>query len=221
MGLLSILKDFKAKRASGNAEQYGDTLKNIMTTKEQRLEAIEALSKTPSLAAIPQLLKRFDLVVDHGIQDNREKELVCELLVGWKEEAKPFVREAVNRSRRIAWPIKIAEKILAKDEFLELLLENVRQDFVEFDDNLLERNTEIVLALKEYNDPRIVSKVMPLVKSRDENVRMAAIDCLEAQGDTNPDARGALVELLKEPQTDDNSRLLGVIRSIVQKHNWA
>lgn len=40
-------------------DKYGDVLKKIMTTKEQRLEAIEALEGISPEYAVPQLLKKI------------------------------------------------------------------------------------------------------------------------------------------------------------------
>lgn len=221
MGLLDSFKSMRENRTKKSVEKYGDTLKNPVTTKEQRLEAIEALERAEPTLAVPQLLKRFEIIIDHGIQDNREKEQVLELLVGFSDVSRPLVKQAVLSQKRVAWPIKTAERIFEKEEFVVLLLEAVKSEFVGFDESVQERNIELLLALKEIQDERIVTRIGPLVKSRDEHVRIAALECLEAQAEVSPEARRVIVSLVKEASQDDNARFLGLVKNIIGRHNWA
>ena len=221
MSLISKFKEYRSDRQKKSAERYGDTLKTVVTTKEQRLEAIEALSDGPAEIVVPQLLKRFEIIVDHGIQDNREKEMVLDIILNFKEESKPFLRKALAEQKRISWPLKIAERLFEKSEYLELLLKNLSTEFVGFDESVQERNIEILLALKELHDVRIAEKASHLLKSRDEHVRIAALECLEAQALEDSSARGVISSLLTESVTDENSRFLGLVKAIVTRHQWA
>ncbi len=220
MGIFAKFKTFKENKSKQQAEKYGETLKTMMTTKENRLEAIDALSALPPAISVPQLIKRFDMVVDHAIQDAREKEMVSEILLKNTDIAKPFVQEQLAKARHIGWPIKLTERMFSKDEFTNLLLKNVSTDLAHFDEIQMDRNIEILLALKEINDPRIVEKTLPFVTSRHDNLKLAAIDCLEAQAETSEEAKNAILSLSKKTPTDDNSRLLGLVNSIIQRHNW-
>lgn len=220
MGLIAKFKEFRANKSKSQAEKFGETLKNMITTKENRMEAIDALRDIDPELSIPQLIKRFDLVVDHAIQDAREKEIVSEILLKNANISKPHVREKLTKARHIGWPIKLAERMFAKDEFLNLLLENINTDIVHFDEIQIDRNIEILLALRDLQDARIVEKTLPFVSSRHDNLKLAAIECLEAQGESSQDARSAIVAISKELPTDNNSRLLGLAQSIVKRHNW-
>ncbi len=220
MGIFDSFKKFREGSKQKSYEKCGDTLKNQVTTKEQRLEAIDGLSSGPAEQVIPQLLKRFDIVIDHGLQDNREKEMISELILGHKEAAKPFVRNAVKNLKRISWPLKMSEKLFVHEEYVSILLENLVDEFVGFDDSVQERNIEIMLALKEVSHPDIVSKVKNQLKCRDESVRIAAVECLEAQSKHEAEAKSLIMELASHPLTDDNSRFIGLVRSIAQRHQW-
>jgi HEAT repeat protein len=220
VGIFDKFRSYRENKQKDNAERLGTKLKTVLTTKDDRLEAIDVLSKMPAEIAIPQLIKRFEMVVDHAIQDMREKEMVCDILLQHKEQAKPYVRESMAKARHIGWPIKLAERMFSADEFLSLLMENMKENTVEFDEIGLDRNIEIMLALKEIQNEKIVQKALPFLQTRDDNLRMATVECLEAQGPTSAEARTAIVELLKEPATDDNSRFLGLVKGIVQRHNW-
>lgn len=221
MGLLDAWRGYRTNQKSKSFEKMGDVLKNLVTTKEQRWEAIEALAGGGDFAlAAPQLMKRFELVVEHGIIDKREKDRVMEILLENKEISMPLVCDAVRTQKRIAWPIKLAEKMLGADEYLNLMLESLNSENVLFDETLHERNIEILLALKELSDARIAERTQVFVRSRDEQVRIAALECLEAQAVSHKEARNYLLSLLAEPLTDDNSRFIGLVKTIVTRHNW-
>lgn len=221
MGLLETWRDFRSNQRTRSFEKMGDVLKNQVTTKEQRLEAIEGLASGGDFAlAAPQLLKRFEMVVEHGIIDKREKERVVELLLEHPEISRPLVSAALRAQKRISWLIKIAEKLYSGDEYLDLLLESLHVEQVLFDETLHERNIELLLALKEISNVKIIDRAKRLVKSRDEPVRMAALECLEAQAKDHDEARKCFLELLAEPETDDNSRFIGLVKAIVARHKW-
>lgn len=217
---MNFFKFFSSSDKQKSYEKYGEVLKKRVTTKEQRLEAIEALEKVSPVYAIPQLLKRFEMVTDSGLQDNREKERCMDIIVKHKEHAKDFIKEFIRTQRRISWPVKIAEKIFSKDEYIELLLNSLNSDSAIFDEDTLERNAEILLALKDIKDLKIVDKACEFLSNRDEHVRMSALECLEEQATEFDRAKQVIIDLFKTPITDDNSRFLGVVHSIVNKHNW-
>ena len=119
MGLLDTWRDFRANQRGRSFEKMGDLLKNQVTTKEQRWEAIEGLASGGDFAlAAPQLMKRFELVVDHGIVDKREKDRVVEILIENSEVARPLrscsqteayflayqARRETSRARAISGP---------------------------------------------------------------------------------------------------------------------
>ncbi len=221
MGIFSKFKEFKENKTKSQAEKFGETLKTVMTTKEGRLEAIEGLSSFAPEISFPQLIKRFDLVIDQAIQDMREKEMVSNILFKNQEIAKPFVKEKLATTRHIGWLIKITEKLFSKEEFTNLLIENLNTDIAHFDEIKTDRNIEILLALKEIQDARIAEKTLPFLSSRNDGLKLAAIDCLEAQSESSAEAKNAIIAISKEAPTDDNSRMLGLVNSIIQKHKWA
>ncbi|MGY3805125.1 hypothetical protein ACWNT8_13750 [Pigmentibacter ruber] len=218
MGLFSKL--FSSSNKS--YDKYGDVLKKILTTKEQRLEAIEALEGLTAEQAVPQLLKRFEISVDSGLQDTKEKEQCMKLIVAYGDQSKSFIENVLTKERKISWPIKIAEKIYPETEYINLLLSNLSANIAEFDEATIERNEEILLALKDVKEANdlIVSKVMEFLSSRDDNLRMAALECLEEQARSNKKAKEIILNLAKSPMSDDNSRFLGVVNSIIQNHRW-
>ncbi len=213
-------KFFSVDSKSKSYDKYGDILKKTLTTKDQRLEAIDALEKLPAEKSIPQLLKRFELVVDSGLLDNREKEMCMKIIISHANKAQDFIREAILSKRRLAWPIKIAEKIFPQEQYILLLLDNLNSSMEVFDEDALERNSEILLALREIHDERIVQKANEFLSCRDDSVRMAALECLEEQASAISRAKEIILSLVNTTLNDDNSRFIGVVNEIAKKHNW-
>lgn len=217
MGFLDL---FKSSSKPKNLDKYGDVLRKVVTTKEQRLEAIDALRSEKPEQSIPQLLKRFEIVIDHGMQDTKEKELVTEIIVSHKDIARTHIATEIGRARRVAWLIRLAEKLFSPEDYVTLLLENLSQEFVGFDESIQDRNIEIMLALKDANDPRILDRVAFHFDSRDEQVRVAAMECIEAQATHSERARELLKSRLTGEVNDANARFVGLLRGIVEKHGW-
>lgn len=218
MGLLSNI--FSSSSKPKSYDKYGDVLKKIMTTKDQRLEAIGALEKLPPEQSIPQLLKRFEIVIDSGLLDTREKEMCMKIIVSHGDKAQGFIREVLATKKRLAWPIKIAEKIFSQEEYILLLLGHLNSNMAVFDEDVLERNEEILLALRELHDERIVQRAKEFLSCGYENVRMAALECLENQASVFATAKEIILNLSQTPMTDDNSRFIGVVNEISKKHGW-
>ena len=171
--------------------------------------------------AVPHLLKRFELVLDHGLQDSSEKEACMEAILRWGDAALPAVMDAVRNAKRIAWPLKMLERLKSIEDYFNDLIELLGGAFVSFDEAVQERHTEVLLALKEISDERALPKVTEFVKSRDEGVRMAALECLEAIAIHSETAKQLLISMAQNEVSDDNSRFLGQVKSIVNRQGWA
>lgn len=118
--------------------------------------------------------------------------------------------------------LKSPKKFFPHEEYVNLLLNNLTTDMAVFDEASLERNEEILLALKEVkgNEDIIIEKITGFLSSRDDNVRMAALECLEEHAASSPKAKEIILKLAQENLTDENSRFLGVVNSIIQNHKW-
>lgn len=212
-------KIFSTKEKS--YEKYGDILKKVPTTKEQREEAIDVLEKLPGNLAIPQILKRFEMVLESGLQDCREKERCMSLIIGYGADAAgPFVRNYLSSKTKVSWPIKIAEKLFEPNVYRDILLENLSTDMVVFDEDILEKNVEILLALKDVKSPLVFERALEFLNSRSEMIRMAALECVDGQAGHESVVKDHILQLLKTAPTGDNTRFLGVAQEIAKKHNW-
>ncbi len=220
--VLGLFRNMRESRRARSLEKCGNVLKNKVTTKEQRMEAMDSLfaEEDPDLA-IPQIMKRFEIVIESGIQDKREKELCAEHILEFGEKAGSFIEKALQQSVRISWTLHMAEKHFDAEKYLQLLLGVLEEEMPAFDDAATERHGEVILALKELRDERIVEPVAAYLAERDETLRMAALECMEAQAAHSDSAKQVILKLLEADESDDNSRFLGIVRTMVAKNSWS
>lgn len=217
-----FFKNYFRKRKIKKFKKYGDVLKKAFTTKEQRLEAIESLKNGEAELSVPQLLKRFELVIDHGIQDTKEKEMCMQEILSHKEKSITYVTEFIKNQKRISWPLRISEKLLDNDKYLELLLSILEPDLIAFDDAHIERNIAVLNALKDVYNKSVTEKLLPFLKHRNDDIKIAAVEALLSQVLNNKDdyAKKTLTEISKEELNDENSRFLGHVKNLVSQNKW-
>ena len=217
-----FFKNFFRNRKIKGFKKSGDVLKKAYTTKEQRLEAIEYLKNSEAQLSVPQLLKRFELVIDHGLQDTKEKDMCMQEILNYKEKAIPFVKECIKIQKRISWPLRISEKLLKKNDYLDLLLSNLEPDLIAFDDAHIERNIAVLNALKDVYDKNVTEKTLPFLKHRNDDIKIAAVEVLLSQAIKNKDeiAKKTLTDISKEALNDENSRFLGHTKNLVSQNKW-
>ena len=221
MALFHWLSHLRQNRRFKSYEKMGRVLMNAHTTKDQRTEAIDALAKGKGEEVIPQLMKRFELVIDHGLQDQKEKEKVLEIIKGFEGSGKQFAVESLKRARRITWFMKWCRHTMDEAEYTELLVSLLDGDASSFDDMALEKNREILLNLKEFPNPALLPVIEPFIAHRDNDIQMAALECLEGLATHLPEARQRLKQLAAVEMNDDNSRFLGQVQAILKQHgNW-
>jgi hypothetical protein len=221
MGIFEKFKQIKKNRQIKSAEKCGQTLCNKVTTKDQRNEAIAHLISLPPDVAIPQLLKRFEMTVDHGIQDSREKEACLEFMVENQKVSKELVINAIEQKKKIAWPIKVAEKILTTEEFKLLLVSTLSTQTALFDDDEIEKNIDLLLALKEHPTELALNKIEKFLTVRNEPLKVAALECLEEHSKRYKPAKEILLSYANKIEAsaleDGNARLSGLVSQIVSR----
>jgi HEAT repeat protein len=80
-----------------------------------------------------------------------------------------------------------------------------------------DKATQILKALESLEDPSVVGGVIPCLKSPDDTVRFAAVECLEVKDD--PRAREPLLETLVSPE-EDSARVRTRIAEALERLGW-
>lgn len=211
---------FSIFRKQKDYTDVGNVLKNKITTKDQREEAFSQLENLDPHVAIPQLLKRFTMVLESGLQDTQEKDRCVNYIVKYPDAARPLIVDFIKTYHQISWACRVAEKILEEDEYLDLLLSCLDADSLLFDDDALDKNRELLIVLKDSKSEKISNAVSPFLNHRDETLVIAALECLEEQGKSDENARKLIIDTAQKEMSDDNSRVVGLSKYISEKNGW-
>src|ERR671921_526851 len=105
--MFGSVKDYFDGRKTKRVERAAKLITNAKAIRDDRWAALEFLAHGLDNAeeALPALLPRFEYSLEHGINDTREKELAMKGIVRQGERAIPYVKEWLQKTSRIAWPI--------------------------------------------------------------------------------------------------------------------
>lgn len=218
MGIWDSIKNFFAGRREKKVERSARLVKNPKAVREDRLAAIEYLSRIDEASdAVPALLQRFEYSLEHGINDAREKESAFEGILRHKEAAVPLVKEHLKVTTRIAWPIKILTKLTVEHDLVVILLESLNYDDVSFDQAVVDKNYDILCYLSDFKLPGMAEKIAHFLDDPDERVRFAAVEVL-----VNLETPGINRQLEKfiTDESSENRRLRATVIEAFVRHKW-
>lgn len=217
--VFGMFKDYFAKRKVRQVESAGALIRRKIAIKEERMGAIESMAHLGNAEiAIPHLLARFDYSLEHGIQDEREKNRTMEGILGYGDEAVAIVRKHLVEKFRIAWPIKILSKLKDQDFIIAALKECLDFENTSFNLNALEKNYDVLCYLRDYHLPGYAEKLSHFLKDPDERIRFAAVEALAEQDD---EGIHKMLEPFLSDETSDNRRIREVVVNTFIDKNWS
>ncbi len=183
---------------------------------EDREAALRALGDDGSAEALEALCARFGIQLEHGMRDRREKELVFELLCGHGAAGAEVAGRYARGVPTFAWAVKVVEQVEGASAATGLLLELLGRESV---DNELkpEKKHNLLIALAERRDARIVAAASPFLADFDEGVRNAAMEAVGGQdGD---EGLATLSAALVNPR-EESTRIRGRLAEIFAARDW-
>jgi hypothetical protein len=219
VGILKFFKQLKQKQKERAISKNLKVIKNPKAIREERVSAIEYFKNLREVdTSVPSLLNRFDYSLDHGIYDTREKEAAMEGVLKFGADAIPFVREHLLGTTRIAWPIKILQK-LGEDQIVIDALESCLyfSDFA-FDRDKIDKNYDILCYLRDYSLPDKGEKLLTLLEALDERIRFACAEVLLAQA--SPAGLKALEPFLTDTSSE-NTRIHQIVIDAFVDKGWS
>ena len=118
MGLFDVFKG-----GGGGLAKHVARVANKRAQKHERWESIEVLAADGSDEALRGLLTRFNTRVDPSITDGEEKNAAFHGVVQNGAAALGPVRDFLDSSETLAWPLKILKEIQTEEEVSTILLE--------------------------------------------------------------------------------------------------
>ena len=163
------------------------------------------------------LFGRFNLQLEHTIKDQREKDLVLDLLAEKGAEAARAARSFARTSPNFQYALKLVERIEGASAGTEVLLELLAAEKLE-NEWKPEKKRTLLISLAERKDARIVEAAARFLADFDEGVRHAAIEAIAAQdGDGG---RAPLLVAITNPK-EESTRIRGRLAEVFATRRWA
>lgn len=220
MGLIEKYRQFKESRREKAILKNLKQIKNAKALKEDRDYAIEFfLAESDPKIAVPALLKRFDYSLEHGINDTREKEKAMTGVISFGESAVPLITDHLQKTIRIAWPIKALKEIVEQTSLVTCLESLLGYgDDIYLDQAKVDKNYDILCYLRDYKLPTDIGlKLGHFLTAKDERVRFAAAEALTEQVDES------YVEQLQPfvfDNSTDNIRIRKMVIQMMINQKW-
>lgn len=202
MGLLDVFKG-----SGGGLNKHIARVANKRAQKHERWESIQVLAADGSEEAIRALLTRFTVRVDPSITDGEEKNEAFRGIVKQGRAAIGPVRDFLESSETLAWPLKILNEIETEEEVTATLLELLSTMDTEYERDP-QKKIDVIASFEERKDPRIVAAVTRFLEDMNETVRFHSVGAILHQDEAEA-ARGALTDtLLNEESVRVRMRIL-------------
>jgi HEAT repeat protein len=196
-------------------ERKTKTLRERYAQHEARMEAADKLQEIGTPEAIYGLARRFSATSENLGIDQEEKKHVQNVLVGFGEKAVEPLKRYIRHHDQVTWAIDALKQLVSKADLVSFLL-----DILKGGDPIYirgEKANQILKALETIGDPDVVPGVIPCLRSPDDTVRYAAVECLEAYRDER--AREPLLEALVNPE-EDSARVKTRIAEALERTDW-
>jgi HEAT repeat protein len=193
MGLFDVFK------GGGGLKKHIDRVGNKRAQKHERWESIQTLAADGSEEAIRALLVRFTIRVDPSITDGEEKSAAFHGVVQHGEAALGPVRDFLESSETLAWPLKILKEIQSEDQVIATLLELLATMHTEYERDP-QKKIDLIASFEEQKDPRIVEAVTRFLEDMNETARFHAVGAVLHQ-DEAEQARDALTKAFLDEES--------------------
>ncbi len=210
MGLFDVFKG-----GGSGLQKHLKRVANKRAQKHERWESIQVLASDGSDEALRALLTRFNVRVDPSITDGEEKNAAFLGVVQNGEAALAPVRDFLESSETLAWPLKILKELQTEEEVTTILLEVLAEMDTEYERDP-QKKIDVIASFEERKDPRIVEAVTRFLEDMNETVRFYVVGAILAQDDPDAALEAITTALISEESVRVRIRMLdGYI-----EHNW-
>ena len=209
MGLFDVFK------GGGGLKKHVARVANKRAQQHERWESIQVLANDGSEEALRALMTRFTVRVDPSITDGEEKNSAFQGIVKNGEAAIGPVRDFLEASDTLAWPIKILKELQSEEEVTGTLLDLLSKMDTGYERDP-QKKIDVIATLEERKDTRIVQAVTRFLDDMNETVRFQAVCAIFAQDDPAEAADPLTKTLLAE----ESVRVRMMILDGFIERNW-
>jgi len=202
MGLFDVFKG-----GGSGLQKHVTRVANRRAQQHERWESIQVLASDGSDEALRALLTRFSVRVDPSITDGEEKNAAFKGVVQNGEAALGPVRDFLESSDTLAWPLKILKEIQSEEEVTTTLLELLSKMDTEYERDP-QKKIDVIANFEERKDPRIVEAVTRFLEDMNETVRFYVVGAILTQDEADASLEAMTTALLAEESVRVRIRML-------------
>jgi len=201
MGLFDF---FSNKPTPSKIRTLTQRMLNEHHQQQVRQEATDALIAFATDDAIAGLVERLGVNFKDTIKNEQEKRYVSETLVNTfgKRSVEPLTA-FIRKEQTISAAILTLAQLVSADQLVALLIETLKQYRAE-DHRTISARLQLIDALTEYDDERIIEAVAPYCMDHDDDVRGKVMELLEARVSKKSNefdlVVNTLVDVLEDPE---------------------
>ena len=178
MGILDFLS--KENRLKSKIERNVKRANNKHTPKEYRQAALYEVidqARNGKDLAIAGLLARFGVIAEPSIEDEKEKEWVCDALIDIGEKALPGIKRSLRSAESVNWVHRVLRNIVDEETYKAELLAVLDEFDTEYERNP-DRKMQTVMALAELEGDDVAEKLIRFLEDVNETVRYQTVVAL-------------------------------------------
>ena len=164
--------------------------------------------------AVAGLLKRFSVLAEPTIEDEKEKEWVFDALTDLGDAVLPELRKALRHHESVNWIQRVLRGIVSVEAYRAEMLSVLEEFDTEYERNP-DRKLQTIMALAEIVDDSVVQALIPFLEDVDETVRYQTVTALAENG-----AEAARESLLKVMCEDESIRIRNLTIEAFARLEW-
>jgi hypothetical protein len=172
------------------------------------------LSENGSGRALVALLSRFEMKLDHQLNDRDEREFTYGLLAQHGDEVLRPLRVHLRKCKRIAMPLRLLGDLTDDETTVQMVYDLLVRE-LERDDFKPQKKVDLLVWLAERQHPGALEAAVPHLKDFDEAVRYGAAEVIVAQKDNAGQA--PLESVLADPEEDSNRLRVRLAEVFIQR----
>jgi len=193
------------------------TLTNRDSQAEDREIAARWLTDKGTGKALLSLLSRFDMQLEHQLNDRDERELVYALAMSTGQDILKPLRAHLRKCKKFALPIRLYRELQGEQATVEFVFDLLQIELKK-DDFKPGKKTDMLVWLTDYRHENMISSAAPFLQDFDEGVRCAAAEVIISQNDDA--GRSALEAAFANPEEDSN-RLRVRLAEVFTARRWS
>jgi hypothetical protein len=179
MGLLDIFrKKGSEQESTGSIARQVSKLTNKHVDSEVRTYAAQELAADGRPEAIRGMLKRFRFMIDSSINDQDEKQLVCELLLKLGSAAEAPLIEYIQQEDEVVWALRSLKQLVSAERMRQVLCELLAQFLHAEHIRFPQKEVVVIDHCAEFEDEDVARALLPFLEDDDDDVRLAAVRAL-------------------------------------------